>query len=147
VARSRQRRWIVACGLAVSLLPFGGRAEDPQPAPPAPDWGRVSLSSGVDYSSGSYGETDKTQIWYVPLSVRYERGAWEGRLTVPYLRVTGPGALVAASTSQSSAVTPIPSRHAGLGDVVASGSYFIDPPYPGLPLRADREGEVPDGES
>jgi hypothetical protein len=145
--RCRSWRWPRAAGAACGLLIAVGaaRAEDAQqpqqlrPPPataPAPDYGRVSASTGVDFSSGSYGETSKTKIWYVPLTVRYERGSWEARVTVPYIRITGPGAVVGGfdgAVVEAATQGPV-ETHAGLGDVVASGSYRIDPPLPALPL-------------
>lgn len=135
-----RRGWLIAWALAarIALAPCGAHAEDTQPPlpPPAPDLGRLSVSTGFDYSSGSYGEADKTQIWYAPLTVRYERGAWEGRLTVPYIRITGPGAAVGGLDGpvvEGTTAGPV-ETHDGLGDVVASGSYFIDPPHPALPF-------------
>jgi hypothetical protein len=125
----------VAAGLV--LAPVAALAQDAPPPPvPDPDPDRWSVSTGFDYSKGSYGEVDPTQIWYVPLSVRYERGSWQGRLTVPYIRITGPGAVVGGLDGvvvEGATAGPV-ETHDGLGDVVASGSYLIDPPHPALPF-------------
>ena len=51
---------------------------------------RVSFSSGVDYSSGDYGETADTEVVSIPLAARLTTGNWSFRLSVPYLYITGP---------------------------------------------------------
>lgn len=51
---------------------------------------RVSVSSGVDYSSGDYGGVTDTEVISVPLGVRVSNGDWTVRSSTPYLRVTGP---------------------------------------------------------
>jgi hypothetical protein len=53
-----------------------------------------SLSAGADYTTGKYGGTTSTDIWYVPFVGRYDSGPFIFKLTVPYLRITGPGNVV-----------------------------------------------------
>jgi hypothetical protein len=120
--------WLLAVVAALASPPL--RAQDTEAPPPiVTEPGRFAVSTGVDYSSGRYGESQKTQILYVPLTVRYERGAWQGRITVPYIRITGPGAAVGGfdgAVVEAARPGPI-ETHEGLGDVVATGSYLIDP--------------------
>jgi hypothetical protein len=63
-------------------------------APAADD--RFTMGAGVDYSSGTYGGTIATNILYVPVYGKYETGRWLLKLTVPWLRITGPGNVVVA---------------------------------------------------
>jgi hypothetical protein len=51
---------------------------------------RVSFASGVDYSSGDYGETVDTEVVSVPLVGRVITENWSFRVSVPYLSITGP---------------------------------------------------------
>ncbi|MGH8770313.1 MAG: hypothetical protein ACREV2_03910, partial [Burkholderiales bacterium] len=53
--------------------------------------GQLSLGTGIDYSSGDYGADVDTDILYVPLTFKYDTERWFYRLTVPYLRIRGPG--------------------------------------------------------
>ena len=50
----------------------------------------VSFSTGVEYSSGTYGGTDDLEEMYVPLTMRIDNQRFGLRLTVPYLRVDFP---------------------------------------------------------
>lgn len=58
------------------------------------DWGKVTLSTGVNYSTGKYGQAQSTDIVSVPLIAKVEVDAWTVKLTVPYISVTGPGNVV-----------------------------------------------------
>jgi hypothetical protein len=53
-----------------------------------------SASVGGDYSTGKYGSSDKTNVFYMPFSAKYETGAFTYNLTIPWIRVTGPGDVV-----------------------------------------------------
>lgn len=53
-----------------------------------------SASVGADYSTGKYGSRDSTDVYYLPLVATYQTGAFTYKLTVPYIRVTGPGDVV-----------------------------------------------------
>jgi hypothetical protein len=53
-----------------------------------------SASVGGDYSTGKYGSSDKTNVFYMPFSAKYETGAFTYNLTIPWLRVAGPGDII-----------------------------------------------------
>lgn len=56
--------------------------------------GELSLSTGVDFSSGDYGDTRDTDILFVPVSARYRTGDVSFQLVIPYISVDGPGDVV-----------------------------------------------------
>jgi len=89
----------------------------------------LTLSAGADYSTGTYGTSERTDIWYFPLVAKYERGLFTGKVTVPYLRITGPGNVIGAD---GIVIQPIPpgttvprTTQSGLGDIVAAASYTV----------------------
>jgi hypothetical protein len=94
----------------------------------------LSFTTGLDYSSGKYGTANTTEIWYVPVSGRLEKGDWQFKLTLPYVRMTSPSGGVIIGYDGNG--TPIragggtPVAEAGPGDVVASATY-------GLVARSD----------
>jgi hypothetical protein len=90
----------------------------------AADQGNFSLTSGLDYSSGKYGGTQSTQILYIPLTGKYEVDRWAFKLTVPYVRITGPGG-VTRDTGVYKASGTTRTTASGLGDVVAGASYNL----------------------
>lgn len=52
------------------------------------------LSTGATYSSGSYGETEDTEVFAIPLSLTYSDNGFKFRLSVPYIMIDGPGSLL-----------------------------------------------------
>lgn len=87
----------------------------------------LTLATGFDYTSGKYGGTEKTQILYVPFIAKYETGPWALKLTVPYIRITGPGNVVGAGADRVTLPGGAAGRRteSGLGDVVASAFYGV----------------------
>lgn len=108
---------------ATALALAGGAARADLAAP------RVSLQTGAHYTTGDYDSGVDTDIWYVPVSAKLE---WERaivRLTVPYIRIHGPGDVV-GGIDQPIVVGGAQrerERNSGLGDVVLAGTWIWDP--------------------
>lgn len=66
---------------------------------------RFSVGTAADFTTGNYGGTAATDIWYVPFTARYDKGRASFRVTVPYVEITGPGNVLGP----------------GIGGVTASG--------------------------
>ncbi len=119
--------------LATTLLAIGTLTAQPGMAL---EDGQFKISSGFDYSSGDYGNTIDTEIWYVPLTVKYDAFPWVMKVTVPWLQITGPGGVVGGGDSvvvlNNAALTE--TTESGLGDVVAAVTYSMDPISDGWPL-------------
>jgi len=85
------------------------------------------ISVGADYSSGKYGASEATDMWYFPFSVKYQTESWFMKLAVPYIRSTGPGSIVGGNgdrvpTAQTEAAQITES---GVGDVSLSAGYTV----------------------
>lgn len=103
---------IAALGLVLVSVNAAGQAEN----------ALVSFSTGIEYSSGTYGGTDDLEELYVPLTMRADFSRFGIRLTVPYLRVDFPIAV-------DSGEQPIPGSastitESGLGDVIGSATLY-----------------------
>ena len=92
-----------ACALAIAatmtILPCLALAQDRKPddAPlpsGAANPGVWSLSSGVSFSRGNYGDVADTKVLSAPVSVKYRKGSWRFKVSLPFVRVTGPGSLL-----------------------------------------------------
>ena len=103
--------------------------------------GELSLGSGVNYTSGTYGDSASTHILTIPFTARYERDAWTLRASVPYLRITGPGNVIpgfgpirtvsAVGNSVGlpllggSTGSPASKTVSGLGDATVAATYMF----------------------
>jgi len=84
--------------------------------------GELSAGAGIDYSRGDYGTGSDTKILSIPFMARYDVDPWKFRLTVPYLRVTGPGNVIPGigrdNRGQRSETT-----ESGIGDTTLAATY------------------------
>ena len=99
-----------------------------QEAPDAGGWNEWSLSSGAEYTSGTYGDVVSTNILYVPLSAKYETEHFQFKVTVPYLDIESGGSVIGGVDG---GVIIVPGGTAfaesGLGDIIAAATYNIYP--------------------
>jgi hypothetical protein len=87
--------------------------------------GKFSLETGMDYNTGKYGGSQSTDIFYVPFTGKYQGKEWTLKVTVPYLRITGPSSVVnGVGQTVTYANAPRTSR-SGLGDVVVAATHNI----------------------
>jgi hypothetical protein len=94
---------ILVSAAVIGIL-FAGSAKASEPG----DLG-VRLSTGIEYSSGTYGGEEDIEELYVPVTMRLDQGRWALRLTVPYVRVSETASMPTES---------------GLGDVIAGVTMY-----------------------
>jgi hypothetical protein len=80
---------------------------------------RLTASAGISYSDGEYGDQPDARILALPLSLKYQRGAWTTRLSVPLVQIRERRTLRNGSRIEGS--------DRGIGDIVASTSYAFSP--------------------
>jgi hypothetical protein len=56
--------------------------------------GSLSMTVGIDFTSGKYGGNTSTNIFYVPFIAKYETNFYSLNFTLPYIRIIGPGNVV-----------------------------------------------------
>jgi hypothetical protein len=115
--------------LKARLLPFLGFLSI---APSHAD-SSLTLSTGIDYSSGKYGEAERTETLVIPIGIKYEFGDWTLRATIPYVESTGPSNVSGSGPDRVAINSGENTRRkaAGLGDIVLSASWnaFQDGPW------------------
>ena len=74
-------------GLAHAQESSANKAEKSDP-------GAWRLTTGINYSRGDYGDPQDTEVISVPIGVKYSRGGFNVRVSVPYVRIKGPGSLI-----------------------------------------------------
>lgn len=94
----------------------------------------VQLSTGIDYSSGDYGDTVDTDMLAVPVTVKVKRGDFDIRLSLPYLDVTGPSGVIPGDggvrgpgrgNGGGGTTDPEIASRSGLGDLVLAATYSL----------------------
>lgn len=99
------------------------------PGAGAYDW---KIGTSLNYDTGKYGTTTRTDSVYIPLTLtRYYTGG-QVSLTVPWLRQSSSGAVtrvggnpVRASRNVNGASGAVSGAESGLGDVLLRGTYAI----------------------
>jgi hypothetical protein len=112
---------------ALGMLLFAACA---QPAAAADD-GTLRIGSGLDYSSGKYGGSEKTTILAIPVSARYDRDRWTLKASIPWLEIKGSGRVIPdiGAVDPNATTTAPGTRSSGWGDLVTSVVYnaYYDP--------------------
>ena len=100
-----------------------------------------SLMSGIDYSSGDYGDDSDTDITSIPLIGKYQTDRWTFKVTVPYIRIKGPGDVIPSIGQISQTPRRNRTTESGWGDTVVSATYSF---YPAIAegLIVDLTGKV-----
>lgn len=55
----------------------------------SPSLAQLTVSTGAEYTSGTYGDPEKTTAWTMPFLIKYETGPLTLRLNMPWTRVSG----------------------------------------------------------
>ena len=109
----------------------------------AQDDSSLSVTTGVDYSSGDYGTGSDTNILVVPLSVRYKTGGLRLSATLPWLRIEGSTGVVGGD--RSSPIDPNAPRATrdGLGDLTLGAAYMVPEETLGFGLDLSARVKLP----
>lgn len=107
--------------------------------------GDLTVTTGLDYSTGKYGTDTTSETWYVPIAAKYETGPVTLKMTVPYLRVTD---AVVSPDGDPVVGGDCSGTESGLGDITASAGYtLLDGSKGGLLLDAIGKVKMPTAES
>ena len=94
----------------------------------AADDDNFKLTGGAEFSSGSYGADEDTDILYLPITLAYETDAFRFSASTSYLKIEGPGSVVGGDggivigpgTAQTTS-------ESGLGDLILAGTLNAYP--------------------
>ncbi len=90
-----------------------------------PSDGSFSMTVGVNYDTGDYGDTMDTDVWSTPISLKYRKGLWNFGIATSWLRVTSPNNVDADGNFIGSGGTR--RTEEGMGDINLSATYnFLD---------------------
>jgi len=106
--------------------------------------GEWRFGVGAEYSSGDYGTSTTTDIWYFPFSLTYRTDDAAFAVTVPWIIIEGTGNVVPNGTGSGvhrGNATSQRRRDSGLGDLVASAATPIAAETPARP-RIEVMGKI-----
>lgn len=83
----------------------------------------LSLSCGLDYSTGKYGTPDSSEAWFLPVSMKYQRSNLGFKLGMSYLWVSGPQNVTPEGEPLPGVATTETTQ--GFGDVTAAVSASV----------------------
>jgi len=109
---------LVCWSLGIVVLPARTAAQE------QPLHTRLKLGLGYDFTTGTYGSSERTDISYLPLTVHGEVDLWTLKLVVPYIRIDGPGGFIDGPNGPIATESGVSE---GLGDIIASGTYTLLP--------------------
>jgi hypothetical protein len=93
--------------------------------------GVFRLSAGTSYSSGDYGDVADTNVFSSTLSAKYSQGPFSLRVSVPFVRLSGPGSLIDTPEGRGGGS----SNGSGSGSGGGSGSGRGSEVTPGNPIQ------------
>lgn len=102
----------------------------------------ASVSTGIEYASGSYGGTDDIEDLYVPVSFRFYNSRFGAAVTIPYVSVTAPAGTVIGPDGEPLPGSGDTTTESGLGDISASLTLFDAFYSPDLDFALDLTGAV-----
>lgn len=85
--------------------------------------GKLSLNTGFEYSNGDYGGVAETEIWMVPIGLKYQNGPMALRLSTAWLRISGPGGIT--PDGEPVAGGGVNATEQGMGDVSTSLTWTL----------------------
>ena len=110
---------LLASGFGILVVPVTAHAQDGGAAITPSSF---RLSTGVSFSSGDYGEAEDTDVFAVPVSLTYRQDGLKIRVSVPWVRVDGPGSLLSTPEGRDGGVGQGLGR-GGDSDNSGSGSF------------------------
>lgn len=88
----------------------------------------LTLNSGFDYSTGNYGLPVSTEIITIPFSVSYVANHTTWELSLPYLRINGPGEVVPGIGRFTRRLLRSKAVNQGLGDLTLGVTHQFAAP-------------------
>jgi hypothetical protein len=123
------RKFILGFAI-LAVTPFPAAAQEAATLRGADSATGITLSSGLDYSSGRYGAKQATDILVALTDITIKRDHFQFSVSFPYLDIKGPSSVVAGANGTPSAIkrgakTAASSNRAGWGDLNLAATYSL----------------------
>lgn len=74
-------------------FPMTAQAQEQNKTEETSDAGAIRFSTGINYSTGDYGDVSNTKVVSAPVSLKYSKNKFSIRVSTAYVRIDGPGSL------------------------------------------------------
>lgn len=85
----------------------------------------IQVSTGVDYSSGDYGDTVDTDFLAIPFAVKYQADSFYLKAAISYLDVKGPSGVIPGDGGVTSGPGGAVTSRSGIGDLWFTAGYSL----------------------
>lgn len=134
---------LIALGASAAVAsPAVAQAQEDRQGP------EISVTTGVDYSSGDYGTGIDTNILVVPVAARVSTGDLRFSASVPYIRIDGAGSIVGGDGGPIIVDPATPSaKRSGIGDLTLGANYGIPENRIGVGIDLGARVKLPTAET
>lgn len=85
----------------------------------------IQINTGVDYSSGDYGDTVDTDFLAIPIGVKYQADNFYLKASISYLDVKGPSGVIPGDGGVNSGPGGAVTSRNGIGDLWLTAGYSL----------------------
>jgi hypothetical protein len=135
------RNIVLAAGFCAAV------ASSPVFAQTADQGADLSITTGIDYSTGDYGTDTDTEILVVPVSARVSTGDLRFSASIPYIRIKGAGIVGGDGGPIIVDPTSPPSTRSGIGDLTLGANYAIPEDRMGIGIDLGTRVKLPTAET
>jgi hypothetical protein len=131
---------VIGAGIALAANPAAAQSEG--------NGTGVSITTGIDYSSGDYGTGIDTDILVVPVAARVTSGNLRFSASIPYIRIKGSSSIVGGDGGPVIVDPNTPaSTRSGIGDLTVGANYAIPEDRMGVGVDFGARVKLPTAES
>ena len=122
-------RCVLAAAALIASATVSAAADEKAPAPDEQSNIGITVSTGLDYSSGRYGDTQSTDTLVSLNSLTFNKGNFQFIVSMPYLTITGPAYAVVGAGGVPVVIRPkggaTSTYRTGWGDLGLNALYTI----------------------
>ncbi|MEW6575084.1 MAG: hypothetical protein AB1408_01870 [Pseudomonadota bacterium] len=100
---------------ATMLIATPAQAEDPY----------IQINTGIDYSSGDYGDVEDTDYLSVPVGIKYQADRFYVKAAISYVHAEGPSGVIPGEGGGTSTPGGATTSRSGLGDLWLTAGYSL----------------------
>jgi len=94
-------------------------------ATPAKAEDYIQVNTGLDYSSGDYGDTVDTDFLAIPIGVKYHTDDWYVKASISYVDVKGPSGVIPGDGGGVNIPGGAVTSRSGIGDLWVTAGYSL----------------------